>query len=238
LVWISDGPPEPSAWAELRAEHARTGLWPLLLGALSSEEPGRPWTSGELHPDLVATEAGDHEPESVLARWWADSAGPDPACPDEGPAALIAPYGAEWPGLAAPGVGESDPDEVADQVALFELASCALIGPRLGLAAAVRSADALATVAWTGPVNHENDTALFSAVLRSWEDRFGVRVISLGFATLTLSVAAPPTDLPHALNIAAEHVAFCPDNVFQGTGFLREYAETLIGQEVWSFWWD
>lgn len=40
--------------------------------------------------------------------------------------------------------------------------------------------------------------------------------------------------------MAAEHFAFCPDNVSQGTadGFLRSYARTLVGEHTWSFWWD
>lgn len=40
--------------------------------------------------------------------------------------------------------------------------------------------------------------------------------------------------------MAAEHFAFCPDNVSQGTadGTLRSYARTLVGEHTWSFWWD
>jgi hypothetical protein len=51
-------------------------------------------------------------------------------------------------------------------------------------------------------------------------------------------VAAPPATFEHALNVAAEHHAFCPDNVWQGSGSLEEYAKGLVGAERWSFWWD
>lgn len=75
-------------------------------------------------------------------------------------------------------------------------------------------------------------------MLRSWEDRFGARVIAVGFATLALSVAAPPIDMTHAREIAYEHLAFCPDNIWQGPGSLPDYADALLGAPIWTFWWD
>jgi Domain of unknown function (DUF4253) len=47
--------------------------------------------------------------------------------------------------------------------------------------------------------------APLAAVVRSWEDRFGVRVVLLGADTLEVSVAAPPVTTEHALRVAAEH---------------------------------
>ena len=38
--------------------------------------------------------------------------------------------------------------------------------------------------------------------------------------------------------VAAEHFAFCADNVYQGAGSIREYAAELPGAGRWSFWWD
>jgi hypothetical protein len=46
-----------------------------------------------------------------------------------------------------------------------------------------RSADTLAVTGWIGPANHAQ-TAPLAAVVRSWEDRFGVRVTRVGFDTL------------------------------------------------------
>lgn len=93
---------------------------------------------------------------------------------------------------------------------------------------------------WDGPLNHDNDTAKFSAVVRSWEQRFGARVVAVGPATLHLSVAAPPTATEDALLVAAEHFAFCPDNVWQNSHphALTAYAERLIDTHCWEFWWD
>ncbi|MGW4027206.1 DUF4253 domain-containing protein [Streptomyces sp. NPDC005009] len=130
-----------------------------------------------------------------------------------------------------------DADATADQYAQAFLAQYP--HARLGLVAAPRGADALTTAGWNGPLNYDNDTATFSAVLRDWEDRFGARVVGVGFDTLHLSVAAPPHRLEDALRIAAEHFAFCPDNIWQGTHRdLTTYAEDLIDLNCWDFWWD
>ncbi|WP_149828561.1 DUF4253 domain-containing protein [Streptomyces tailanensis] len=57
---------------------------------------------------------------------------------------------------------------------------------------------------------------------------------------LIVSVAAPPTTEADAEAVAAEHFAFCPDNIHQGTadGSLRTYVQSLLGEHTWSFWWD
>ena len=89
---------------------------------------------------------------------------------------------------------------------------------------------ALTAVGWDGPLNYDNDTAKFSAIVTSWEQRFGVRVVAVGPATLHLCVAAPPTSTEGALRVAAEHFAFCPDNIWQGhrSNTLSAYAERLV----------
>ncbi|WP_318218609.1 DUF4253 domain-containing protein [Streptomyces sp. SCL15-6] len=53
-----------------------------------------------------------------------------------------------------------------------------------------------------------------------------------------LSVAAPPHRREDALCIAAEHFAFCPDNIWQGTHHdLAAYAEELVHLNYWALWW-
>jgi hypothetical protein len=227
LLWISAGPPRPGWWAALRAQHAGTGLWPLLLGSLSEDSPERPWRDeDDLCTDHIRSAPGDHYPGALLGAWWA-AVQPD----DESGAS-------SWPGLAHRGVPQADPDERAAEVADLIVSQGLLRVPRLGLVPAGRGADTLTAAGWTGPLNFENDTAKISTVLRNWEDRFGVRVIGADFATLHLSVAAPPVDEDHALEVAAEHYAFCPDNVDQGCGSLEEYAKQLLDAPLWSFWWD
>ncbi|MEV0732191.1 DUF4253 domain-containing protein [Polymorphospora sp. NPDC050346] len=236
LLWISDAEPPAALWGTLRARHTRTGLWPLLLEGLSDRDPDRPWRSGELDPD-PATDPAAHDVDTVLAQWWRG------VLPVEGEGAqgraVVAPFGDTWPGLAAPGSPREDPDECATEFARFLVLDSWLTAPRIGLVPSTRGADTLADLGWMGPANYEGDMSTFSAVLRSWEERFGARVVAVGFATLYLSVAAPPTDRDHALRVAAEHFAFCPDNVWQsGTPTLATYADSLVDRAFWSFWWD
>lgn len=239
--WLSDGPATPGLWARIHAQHARTGLWPLLL---DSRSPGdsefRPWASGELSPENMSS-PGAHDPAELLARWWGEHTRTDEdddTPPPGGRAALTAPFGQRWPGLAPGRPAGTDPDREAVEYAGF----FASLRPRvrLGMVPAVSGADALAVVGWEGPVNYDHDTAKFSAVLRSWEERFGVRVVAVGFDTLHLSVATPPARTEDALLVAAEHFAFCPDNIWQNSRrhSLAAYAEQLVDTHFWEFWWD
>ncbi|MCO5989890.1 DUF4253 domain-containing protein [Actinoallomurus spadix] len=91
---------------------------------------------------------------------------------------------------------------------------------------------------WQGARHHNPWTAPLSAVVRSWEDRFGARLIGIGFNTLELSVAAPPMTFRHALHVAAEHWTFCPEIILQGPGTLEGHAEQICGSSLWTFWWE
>jgi hypothetical protein len=62
--------------------------------------------------------------------------------------------------------------------------------------------------------------------------------VGLGFDVMTLVVARPPRDRTAATAIAAEHLAFCPDNIWQGVGTIRKYADLLVNAPRWDFWWD
>jgi hypothetical protein len=88
-------------------------------------------------------------------------------------------------------------------------------------------------------LNYIQPPSLLSSVLRSWEERFGARLTEVGFDQLHLTVAAPPVSPAHAERVAAEHFAFCPDNIVQGTGTIRAYADKyVLGKADWWFWWD
>ncbi|MFC4856380.1 DUF4253 domain-containing protein [Actinophytocola glycyrrhizae] len=229
--WLSDGPLPPRMWATLRADHPRSGLWPLLLTALDPHDEFRPWGDGDVDPDAMTSPAS-HDVDAVLAHWWA---GQQPV--DGSESDVIAPYGTSWPGRSPRLEPSTDPDATAAE--LVEVLASFDDDTRFGLVPAERGADAITSAGWLGPVNHTGDTAKLSAVLRDWEDRFGARLIGAGFATLQVSVAAPPGSREEALSVAAEHFAFCPDNVWQGPeGTLAGYAERLVGEDTWYFWWD
>ncbi|GAA3057725.1 hypothetical protein Aglo01_64330 [Actinokineospora globicatena] len=237
--WLSDGPVPAGLWARLRAEHGRSGLWPLLLDSQDDDDAAYPpWGNGEVV--VGELQPGERDAEAFLARSWDDYTGhsdDDPLTPAER-LAVTSPYGRQWPGRAPAPVSTTDPDRTADGLAEQLLAGHQSM--RLGLVAAERGADSLTVAGWTGPTNYIPDTADLSAVLRDWEDRFGARVVGVGFDTLLLSVTAPPATHAEALAVAVEHFALCPDNVWQFDGAhpLFTYAERLVGDHSWTFWWD
>ncbi|MFJ9631900.1 DUF4253 domain-containing protein [Streptomyces sp. NPDC101175] len=214
LLWCAAGPAEPGDYDTLRSARA-AGLLPLLIDVNGDQGGPEQW---ELRPDEMSY-PGDHDADEVLEEFWAEYTA----------------EGDEWPGLAEPLALVADPDERAAEVAdSLTGGRPGFEAPHLALVPARRSADVPAAIGWRGPVNQENDTARLCAVLRSWEDRFGIRVVALGFDWLTLSVAAPPADLEEAEEVAAEHFAFCPDDI----GDPQAYARELIDRPTWHFWWD
>ncbi|MEV1045127.1 DUF4253 domain-containing protein [Streptomyces sp. NPDC049916] len=241
LLWYADGPAAPADWTALGAAGRRLGLLPVLVSGGARDQWPEAW---DLCPDATSY-PGDHDPDEVLAGYWSDYAADEVA--DDGPAAAADEEEDEddlWPGLAPVpaqaarvgadeaaaglvGVLTADPDGWPG-------------GTRMALVPARRSADIPAAIGWSGPMNHEGDVARLCAVLRSWEERYDARVVVLGFDTLLVSVGRPPTTPEEARALAAEHYAFCPDNIDQSPPYdLDVYAQkALLNQEAWSFWWD
>ncbi|GAA2443040.1 DUF4253 domain-containing protein [Streptomyces macrosporus] len=232
LLWRADAPAGPDGWERMLPVRDATGLWPVLLGrhgrGTSVEDDLLP-ESGPGDGTGGGLDAGD-----VLARWWEGHAAREP----DGAAALR-PFGGRWPGLAPSAGTVGDPDGAAVGVARSLVAHGTLLDPRVALVPVRRSADVPVAIGWTGTLASGEGAAPFGAVLRSWEERFGTRVVALEPDVLHLSVAAPPRTVREALAVAAEHFAFCPAVVRQGPGSLARYAEKwLLGSGHWSFWWD
>ena len=226
--WLSDEPGGGDLWARLRRAHARSGLWPVLVSP-DDGNPKVPWVAGEVGPEPVASIGGLHAAE-VLAGFWNEWV------EDGSDLRELEPFGHGWPGLAQATDGGQEPDKFADQFVRDHEDGTS----RIMLAPAARGADVITSVSWQGAFNFSNDMPPLSSVLRSWEGRFGARLVELGLDTLALTVAAPPVTTEHAEHVAAEHFAFCPDNVVQGQApTIREYAATMVqGKAIWSFWWD
>lgn len=225
--WMSDAPVERgwATWLALRARFPQTGLWPVLLEGLDDGDLQRPWGDGELDPVPVARV--DALGDGAFAELWDEVEGDADEDTAEYDARTLAPFGGGFPGLAVPPAGAVAMGDlpISDQPS------------HIGLIPATRAADVPALVGWSGPANFTT-TDYISAVLRSWEDRFGAELVSLGFATLVVAVSRIPTTIDEALPIAAEHYAFCPDNVWQGTETIQALAEALVDAPAWSFWWD
>jgi uncharacterized protein DUF4253 len=78
-----------------------------------------------------------------------------------------------------------------------------------------------------GGLASEQDAAVISAVLRSWEERFSATAYEVAPSLVKLSVAAPPATIEHALLVAAEHMAFCPPADGGAPGALGKLAGAL-----------
>ena len=221
VIWASSAPVKDvaSLWSRLAAAFPDTGVWPFVIDASYGFEG-----FDERLMDVPRgrhTEVADHPPAGLervgrcrrgvrRTRSCHRSARRFPALPTR-----------------RLGITATSIDDIV-----------ATLSGHLGLVAVNRPADVLDAVGWMGAANYDGDPLDMTTVLRSWERRFDAYVVGLGTDTLTLAVGRPARDLASATAIAAEHYAFCPDNVQQGVGTIREYAETLIDAEVWPFWWD
>ena len=227
VAWVGPTPTPRlhTLWLSAARAFPESGLWPVVLESLDGDG-ARPWRDGELAPSEDAPDGVDVA--ELLANAWSQAVEMGEEEPEE-----LAPFGATFPGLGA------TPATVPSDDPLGVLAGVVVdLDGALGLVAVSRPADTLAVIGWLGAVNYDLPGHELSAVLRSWEDRFGAFIVGVGFDTVTLAVTRPPADLDEALPIAAEIFAFCPDTVYQGVGSLGELAESLVQNPSWSFWWD
>jgi uncharacterized protein DUF4253 len=112
------------------------------------------------------------------------------------------------------------------------------LGPaRVGLVPAGRPADAPPMLGWTG-VNHPATVLSIAAVLRSWEDRFGARLLRVGFAEISVLAQRPPLTLESAQRLAAEQWAFCSECAGEGIDDVPRITTSLMNSPIWTFWWD
>lgn len=221
VLWVSTSPVPnvTDVWKRLMRLHATTGLWPLVVS---------PGYGIDRMPEIVMDipRSTGADPFTLMRRWWHEATG---ALDDEFDEETCLPFGRAFPGLALRSPGER-PASIEPFVAGLE--------GHLGLVAVERPARTLDAIGWMGPANYDINPVEQSAILDTWEDRFDAYLVGLSFDTITLAVARPPSDLDQAYRIAAEHLAFCNDNIYQGVGSIREYAPLLVRAHRWDFWWD
>jgi Domain of unknown function (DUF4253) len=211
-------------YGRLLADAPRTGRCPVLL----SEYALRVLTNGG-SPGLTVAMIERHDAAAVLADRWP---GPCLTC-----STWLAPFGDAFPGLAPRFADAADLQPTAVVAAAVREAA----EPRhllLGVAPVCRPADVPAAAGWSGMCNSWDDVVEVSAVLRSWEDRFGAVLVRMHASTLDLAVAAPPWNDDDCLRVAAEHFAFTCDDDSREPKTLSQYARSLRGARRWSFWWD
>jgi uncharacterized protein DUF4253 len=235
-MWVSDGPLlEPGRFRDCvagfdrarRERPAEPALWPVLV----PQDPRfvrDDWLDGQGTVAPAAHKIDEVDVGETLARWW------DPFCCTGG-VGCLRPYGAHFPGLARKSMLRVDPLAEAGNTGSI-LARRGTY--RLGLVPVERPADVPAVLGWSGMIKSTEQVEAISAVLRSWEDRFGATLIVLGFDELELSVAAPPRNQGRALVLAAEHRSFSVRSFSGQPGNLREYAGGLVHRRHWRFSWD
>jgi hypothetical protein len=239
VAWATVDPVPDSGrvWAALSGLHHQTGLVPIQLDGLGGDAR-RPWDDGEFIEPTDPREADGQDAGAVLRFDWRAWV-PHPRHDDPERVQLRAPFTLEWPGLAplertllTPAERERALDVDLPRV---RRESMATPQARIGLVAAGRPADVLLVIGWGGLANCGESLLELTAVLRSWEDRFGARLVDVGYASLRLFVERPPRTLEAAQSLAAEQVVLGGDC---GAGDIAGIAARLLNGPVWTFWWD
>ena len=233
IAWatVQPVPHAGRVWAALSAAHPRTGLVPFLLSGRDGDTK-RPWDDGEFNDPENISSLDQLDARQVLASGWYDQGHSDDDEDEDGElAAMIAPFSGQFPGLAPAADRQLSPGELEDVLGSLPAA-------RIGLTDAARPADVLPRIGWLGATSWHGPPLPIAAVLRSWEDRFGARLLDIGFAEIRLLVDRPPRRLEAAQRIAAEHFAFCDECGGKGLRDIPSIAVSLVNAPIWTFWWD
>ncbi|MFF0094409.1 DUF4253 domain-containing protein [Streptomyces canus] len=243
-VWLCDELPDSveELWAGLLRQASVTGLYPHLCRPDDHGRPENPAAADAVELEAVL-EADFAAYRQKRLPYWSDPSTAE--LPEDTPEDVEpwphdpGPPFSGWPGLAPAGpVGGAGPGP--EEAAAHAVAELLCTDPyaaslTLALVPARLSADVPAVVGW----DHGAPIPLLTALLRSWEDRFGARVVAAYGGELHVSVARPPLDPAHAERLALEHVLTTADNIVDDppTPF-PEYARELVGRTEWRFWWD
>jgi uncharacterized protein DUF4253 len=227
VAWVTAEPvPDAGlAWSALSDLQQQTGLVPILLTDSEKDEDYffyRPEDVSQL----------DHlDAAGVLAGLWERRMPSDDEEDSDHLAAIRGPFSSQFPGLA-PG------EDTKLSMAQLHEALRSLPAASIGLVPAARPADVLPTVGWL--TTDQLQTSLpIAAILRSWEARFGARLLTVGpGAQIQLLVERPPHATEAAQAIAAEHFAFCDECAGQGLRDIPKITASLVNAPTWTFWWD
>jgi hypothetical protein len=232
VAWATSEPVPDAGlvWQALSDLHRETGLIPVLMAGLD-DAARRPWDYGEFDDPADIAQLDRMDAAVVLASSWDGVLPVDEADEDPVPAQQRAPFGRRFPGLAPAAECQLTAAELRDVLA-------ARPASRLALVPANRPADVLPLLGWNGVTNRWGEATPVAAVLRSWEARFGARLLQVGYADIQVLAERPPRDLSAAQRVAAEHLALCDECGGDGLVSVGQISERLLESPVWSFWWD
>jgi hypothetical protein len=222
VLWATSAPVRDAGrtWLALHEARDETGLVPILY-------------SGQMCDGCALNEVDELDPAEVLKECWDSSLDPE----DDDPEQLdqVAPFGFSFPGLTP---AQHEPLTAAETAQALGM----LRPARIGLVRAGRSSDVLALAGFNGTVNRYGSPAMMTAVLRSWEDRFGAVLLEVGFDELRLLVRRPPRTRAAAEAAAAEIWAMCDEfHVIDGSQTalwnVGEIAGYIAGAPLWTLLW-
>lgn len=235
VLWVTTEPVADAGrmWLALSDAQPDSGLVPVMLAGAATAEHAADGTGpdlGALSPPELSW-LDDLTAADVLAERWQASL---PPADSDDSSAQLAPFGREFPGLAP---------ATTERLSMAELQQVLLVLPAayIGLVAAGRSADVPAALGW-GPAGSEqsasSNSVQISVVLRSWEARFGARLLQLGpAASMRLLIERPPRSIEAVSQVAAEHYAFC-DKRGDGASDIADISASLVGAPTWQCGWD
>lgn len=244
VAWTTTRPvPEAGrVWAALSEAHAQSGLVPFLLSGIVPGSTERPWDTQEFRDPENVTGLNRLDAVALLREWWDSETTEAGDEEDEGYeededfarylAEALLPFSRRpFPGLAPAEDHQLSSDRLGEVLST--------LGPaRVGLVPAGRPADALPMLGWDGAANSLDSTLPIAAVLRSWEDRFGARLLRVGFAEISVLAQRPPRTLESAQRLAAEQWAFCDECAGEGLRDIPRITASLMSSPAWTFWWD
>ncbi|WP_091668920.1 DUF4253 domain-containing protein [Micromonospora auratinigra] len=232
-------------WRALRAEHPRTGLWPVLgWTAGDAAEGTHHWCGRSQGPAALAAlrQVDAAERVALLVRSQLE----ERLCPEDPSDPQVTAWREEE-------FAESDPVRVAEVTGPLtdvppgvRRASTAYPPTKVLLVPAAAGHEVLALVPglmaimnnWSGGPAHpdllHDDHVL---VLRHWENAWGAELYLPDFVDLELVVTRPPRTALAAATCAVEQMSYCYD-LAQTLGDVYAVARRQAPADHWSFWWD
>jgi hypothetical protein len=210
-----DREPALTWWHRLRADHAETGLWPVIMDRFFPERMA--WIYANREYVAALTRPDPRDEATMLAELLGD---PLPTSTADQIDERIG----TWPQAAAPIQHAAFHDHSGRPVAVFVALVPAVTGSHVP------------GVLHFGAFGRCPFPAVHVAVLRHWEKRFGAELATMTVDSLEFVVERPPTTRAEAIALAIEHSCYS-DGPFEAET-LAELAASLLDAPIWLARWE
>ncbi|MFE9654978.1 DUF4253 domain-containing protein [Micromonospora sp. NPDC006431] len=232
-------------WRALRAEHPRTGLWPVLGWTAGTAAEGTySWCRRHQGPTWLDAlcEVDPAERMALIIRSKREWIVEDDESADPQTAAWQEERRAEFdPARVAEAIGPLTeiPPGIRRQTGSYPPTDVLLVPAAAGHEVLALVPGLMATMNnWMGGPSHPDlHYADHVFVLRHWEKAWGAELYQPGVDNLELAVTRPPRDPLTAATCAIEQWSYC-DDLSQILGEVDDVARRQAPADHWSFWWD